>query len=163
MVVADMEAAVAAVVSTEEAVVADSMEAAVARTTAAEAGTRVMAAVADVLTDVPAEQLRAHFQGRALMGIGATHMADDLTVHTAADLRQGQRKVVPALLCRREIPATLETRVTAAPETQRRRIVAQPRHQHSLAIQDRHQQVLDQPSVEIAEAGQRVRRRDHRA
>jgi hypothetical protein len=156
MVVADMEAAVAAVVSTEEAVVADSMEAAVART-------RVMAAVADVLTDVPAEQLRAHFQGRALMGIGATHMADDLTVHTAADLRQGQRKVVPALLCRREIPATLETRVTAAPETQRRRIVAQPRHQHSLAIQDRHQQVLDQPSVEIAEAGQRVRRRDHRA
>jgi len=151
-----MEAAVAAVVSTEEAVVADSMEAAVART-------RVMAAVADVLTDVPAEQLRAHFQGRALMGIGATHMADDLTVHTAADLRQGQRKVVPALLCRREIPPTLETRVTAAPETQRRRIVAQPRHQHSLAIQDRHQQVLDQPSVEIAEAGQRVRRRDHRA
>ncbi len=139
-------AAVAAVDSTEGA--------AVARITAAEGGTRAIAGVPDVLTDVPAEQLRAHFQGRALMGIGATHMADDLTVHTAADLRQGQRKVVPAPLCRRGIPATLETWVTAAPETQRRRIVVQPRHQHSLAIQDRHQQVHVQLSVEIAEAGQ---------
>jgi hypothetical protein len=92
-----MGAAVGAVVSTEAAE-ADSMEAAVARITAEEGGTRVIAAVADVLTGVPAEQLRAHFQGRALMGTGATHMADDLTVHTAADLRQGQRKVVPARL-----------------------------------------------------------------
>lgn len=118
MVVVDMEAEVGAVDSTEEAAVG-STAAAVARITAAEGGTRVIAA-ADDLTGVPAEQLRAHFRGRELMGIAATHMADDLTVHTAADLRQGQRKVVPALLCRRGIPATLETRVTAAPETQRR-------------------------------------------
>ncbi len=119
MVVVDMEAEVGAVVSTEAAAVG-STAAAVARITAAEGGTRVIAAAADDLTGVPAEQLRAHFRGRELMGIAATHMADDLTVHTAADLRQGQRKVVPALLCRRGIPATLETRVTAAPETQRR-------------------------------------------
>ena len=150
-----MGAAVGAVVSTEAAEAAG--------ITAEEGVTRVIAVVADVLTGVPAEQLRAHFRGRALMGIAATHMAEDLTAHTAADLRQGQRKVVPVLLCRRGIPATLETRVTAAPETQRRRIVGQPRHQHFLAIQGRHQQVLDQPSVEKAPAGQRVRLRGHRA
>ena len=90
MVVADMGAAVAAVVSTEAAEAAG--------ITAEEGVTRVIAVVADVLTGVPAEQLRAHFRGRALMGIAATHMAEDLTAHTAADLRQGQRRVVPARL-----------------------------------------------------------------
>ena len=90
MVVADIGAAVGAVVSTEAAEAAG--------ITAEEGVTRVIAVVADVLTGVPAEQLRAHFRGRALMGIAATHMAEDLTAHTAADLRQGQRRVVPARL-----------------------------------------------------------------
>ncbi|MGA2900560.1 MAG: hypothetical protein ABSF40_10070 [Candidatus Acidiferrales bacterium] len=85
-----MGAAVGAVVSTEAAEAAG--------ITAEEGVTRVIAVVADVLTGVPAEQLRAHFRGRALMGIAATHMAEDLTAHTAADLRQGQRRVVPARL-----------------------------------------------------------------
>lgn len=146
MVVADMGAAVGAVVSTEAAEAAG--------ITAEEGGTRVIAAVADVLTGVPAEQLRAHFQGRALMGIAATHTVRGLTARMAADLRQAQRRVVPARLCRRGTPATLEIWVTAAPETPLREIVDQLRHQHSRGIPDQHQQVLGQPSVEIAELGQ---------
>jgi hypothetical protein len=149
-----MVAAVGAVVPMEAAEAAD--------ITVEEEGTRVIAAVA-VLTGAPAEQLRAHSQGRALMGIAATHTVRGLTARMAADLRQAQRRVVPARLCRRGTPATLEIWVTAAPETPLRGIADQPRHQHSLAIQDRRQQVLDQPSVEIAEAGQPVRLRDHPA
>jgi hypothetical protein len=146
-----MEAAVVAVDSTEEAVVVDST-AVVARITAEEGDARVMAEVADVPTGVPAAQLRAHSQDRALMEIAATHMADGLTARTAADLLLERRRVVPAL-CRHEILATLETLVIAAPETPLRRIVDQPRHQLSLAMQDRPPQVLVRPSLEIAEAG----------
>jgi hypothetical protein len=122
------------------------MEAAEEADTTAEAGgTRVIAAVADVLTGVPAEQLRAHSQGRALMGIAATHTVRGLTARTAADRRQVQRRVVPAPLCRRGTPATLEIWATAAPETPLRGIVAQLRPQHSRGIRDQHQQVLGQP------------------
>jgi hypothetical protein len=138
-----MGAAVGAVVPMEAAEAVD--------TTAEEGGTRVIAAVADVLTGVPAERLRAHSQGRALTGIAATHTVRGLTARMAADLQQAQRRVVPARLCRRGTP---EIRATAAPETPLQGIVDQLRHQHSRGIRDRHQQVLGQPSVEIAEAGQ---------
>lgn len=84
-----------AAVSTEAAAVGST--AAVARITAAEGGTPVIARVADVHTGVPVGQLRAHFQGRALMGIAATHMADVLMARTAADLRRELRRVVPVL------------------------------------------------------------------
>ena len=140
-----MGAAVGAVVPMEAAEAAD--------ITVEEEGTRVIAAVA-VLTGAPAEQLRAHSQGRALMGIAATHTVRGLTARMAAGLRQVQRRVVPARLCQRGTPATLEIWVTAAPETPQRGIVDQLRHQHSRGIRDRHQQVLGRPSVEIAEAGQ---------
>src|ERR1700691_2722584 len=109
MVVADMGAAVGAVVSTEAAEAAD--------ITAEEGGTRVIAVVADVLTGVPAEQLRDHSQRRALMGIAATHTVRGPTARMAADLRQVQRRVVPARLCR---PGTPAIRATAAPETPQR-------------------------------------------
>jgi hypothetical protein len=141
-----MGAAVGAVASTVAAVAAG--------ITAEEGGTRVIAAVADVLTGVPAEQLRAHSQGLALMGIAATHTVRGLTARMAAGLRQVQRRVVPARLCQRGTPATLEIWVTVAPETPQRGIADRLRHQHSLAMQDRHQQVLGQPWAEIAEAGQ---------
>ena len=141
-----MGAAVEAVVPMEAAEAAD--------ITAEEGGTRVIAAVADVLTGVPAEQLRAHSQGRALMGIAATHTVRGLTARMAADLRQVQRRVVPARLCRRGTPAALGIRVTAAPETPLRGIVDRLGHQHSRGIPDRHQQAHVQPWAEIAEAGQ---------
>ena len=132
-----MGAAVEAVVSTEAAEAAD--------TTAEEGGTRVIAAVADVLMGVPAAQLRAHSQGRALMGIAATHTVRGLTARMAADLRQAQRRVVPARLCRRGTPATLEIWVTAAPETPLRGIVDRLGHQHSRGTRDQHQQAHVQP------------------
>src|ERR1700691_4353139 len=122
MAVADMVAAVGAVVPMEAAEAAD--------ITVEEEGTRVIAAVS-VLTGAPAEQLRAHSQGRALMGIAATHTVRGLTARMAADLRQAQRRVVPARLCRRGTSAKLGIWGNAAPETPLRGIADQPRHQHS--------------------------------
>src|SRR6202050_4595280 len=99
MAVADMGAAVGAVVPMEAAEAAD--------ITVEEEGTRVIAAVA-VLTGAPAEQLRAHSQGRALMGIAATHTVRGLTARMAADLRQAQRRGGSARLFHAGTPANPE-------------------------------------------------------
>lgn len=131
--------------SMEAAVVVDSTEAAVAHITAEEGGARVMAAVVDVLTAAQAERHLAHFQGRALMGIAATHMAAGLMARTAADLRQCrlrarasvQRRAALARLRRRATRATLELQITVGPEPQLRGIVRLRLPLHSLEIQDR--------------------------